>query len=90
MNRLFAILLPILLSASLMAAEPADREKDHQQLRQLLDDASEAINQQDAVRLRSLLATEFVVTMVNQERMIEAAQLNDFFEKHFASVSSAS
>ncbi|WP_293674947.1 nuclear transport factor 2 family protein [Thiolapillus sp.] len=83
MNRLFAILLPILLSASLMAAEPADREKDHQQLRQLLDDASEAINQQDAVRLRSLLATEFVVTMVNQERMIEAAQLNDFFEKHF-------
>jgi len=83
MKRLFSILLPILLSASLMAAEPADREKDHQQLRQLLDAASAAINKQDAVQLRLLLATEFVITMVNQERMIEEAQLNDFFEKYF-------
>ncbi len=83
MKRLLAILLLLLFSAMATAAEFNGHEEDHQQLRQLLEQASEAINRQDTVKLRSLLATEFVVTMVNQERMTEAAQLDHFFEQFF-------
>ncbi len=82
MKRLLIILL-LLFSGSALAAESNGREEDHQQLRQLLEQASEAINRQDTVKLRSLLATEFVLTMVNQERMTEAAQLDHFFEQFF-------
>ncbi|WP_456444552.1 DUF4440 domain-containing protein [Thiolapillus sp.] len=83
MNRIYALLMLGLLAFSSLAVAKEDREGDHQQLRQLMAQASEAINKQDMVKLRSLLATEFVITMVDQQRMTDAAQLDDFVERYF-------
>jgi hypothetical protein len=83
MKRICHLLLPVLLCLSPMVQADMDREEDHRQLRQLINEASVAINRQDMVKLRSLLAAEFVITMVDQQRMTEAAQLDDYIEKYF-------
>lgn len=83
MNIIHALLMLGLLAFSSLSMAEADRERDHQQLRQLMAQASEAINKRDMARLRGLLAGEFVITMVDQQRMTTAAQLDDFVEKYF-------
>ncbi|BAO43121.1 YybH family protein [Thiolapillus brandeum] len=83
MSKLSIFLLAGLLALSSMVVADTDREADHRQLRQLMAQASEAINKQDMVKLRSLLTPEFVITMVDQQRMTEPAQLDDFVEKYF-------
>ncbi|WP_457675530.1 YybH family protein [Thiolapillus sp.] len=83
MKPIYSLLLSGLLALSPLVLAGMDREADHRQLRQLMADASAAINQRDMVRLRSLLAEEFVITMVDQQPMTEAAQLDDYIEKYF-------
>lgn len=82
MKRLL-IFLAILISAGGMAATNTGTEADHEQLRQLLATAREAINSDRPELLAPLLHEDHVITVITQEIVNENKPLQQWYEEWF-------
>lgn len=82
MNRLFFILL-LLTSVSISAATDTGSEADHEQLRQLLEAAQRAVNNDQPELLQAYLHKDYVITVMNQEVLTEDKSLEQLFYDWF-------
>jgi ketosteroid isomerase-like protein len=78
MPRLFPILALVLLMAS--PAHAAGTEADHDALRKLKTDATEAVNKRDYAAAQKLLHQPFMATLVTQDSFSDFDKLKAYFE----------
>jgi len=82
MNRLFAVLL-MLVAIGASAATDTGTEADHEQLRQLLRTAREAVNSDQPELLQAYLHQDYVITLMNQEVVTQEKSLKQVFHEWF-------
>lgn len=82
MKKLFFMLL-VLASVSVSAATNTGTEADHEQLRQLLQTAREAVNNDQPELLQPYLHKDYVITVMNQEVVTEEKPLKQLFHEWF-------
>lgn len=78
---LFALLLLVSICAS--AATNTGTKADHEQLRQLLNTAQEAVNSDQPELLQAFLHKDYVITMMNQELVTQEKTLKQLFHDWF-------
>lgn len=82
MNKLLFVLV-MLVSMSAAAATDTGTEADHEQLRQLLTAAQEAVNNDQPELLDAHLHKDYVVTLMNQEVVTQGKSLKQVFYEWF-------
>lgn len=80
MQRPLLALALVLALAGAASAQPAGTAADHEALRKLKAEATEALNKRDYVAAERLLAKPFAATTITQDSFTDFAKLKTWFE----------
>lgn len=78
-RHILVLLVSLLMSAAAHAQSPGTRA-DHEALRKLKGDATEAVNRRDYSAMRKLLRHPFMATVVTQDNFTDFDKLEAYFE----------
>ena len=78
-RHILVLLVSLLMSAAAHAQSPGT-QADHEALRKLKGDATEAVNRRDYSAMRKLLRHPFMATVVTQDNFTDFDKLETYFE----------
>lgn len=80
------IMLTVIFVLCAVTARTQDmRENDHEELRTLLVEVTDAFNKRDTAALAACLTKEFVFTTLDQQVLTSAGEIDDYYKKIFDS-----